>query len=90
MEYLQLDKDALREELREKRKEYERIREKDLKLDMSRGKPAADQLNLSDGMLNILTHEDCVNHTIDYRNYGIFDGIPEAKEIFFELLGAEN
>ena len=56
MEYLQLDKDALREELREKRKEYERIREKDLKLDMSRGKPAADQLNLSDGMLNILTH----------------------------------
>ncbi len=90
MEYLQLDKDALREELREKRKEYERIREKDLKLDMSRGKPAADQLNLSDGMLNILTHEDCVNHTIDYRNYGIFDGIPEAKEIFCDLLGAEK
>ena len=90
MDYLQLNDEQLSHELHIRRKEYERIREKDLKLDMSRGKPDTNQLNLSDEMLSILTHDDCVDHAIDYRNYGIFDGIPEAKEIFCNIMGANK
>ncbi len=59
-----------------------------LKLDMSRGKPGAEQLDLSMGLFT------CVNEAEDYRaadgfdirNYGIVDGLPEAKELFGDIL----
>ncbi|MFO7161399.1 MAG: aminotransferase, partial [[Clostridium] cellulosi] len=69
-------------------KEYEDVKSKNLKLDMSRGKPGAEQLNLS---LEVL---DCINSSesckaeggVDCRNYGLLDGIPEAKRLFAEML----
>ena len=73
---------ALKEELD---KQYAEYMARNLKLDMSRGKPAGTQLDLTNGILGELknyTTED----GMDARNYGVLDGIPEAKKLFSELL----
>ena len=60
-----------------------------LKLDMSRGKPSPKQLDLSADLLTCLTNEDMKGESGDYRNYGVLDGIPEAKRLFAPMLGVE-
>lgn len=74
--------------------QYRDFQGKGLKLDMSRGKPSAAQLDLSMGMMDVL---DCFTDLkceagIDCRNYGVMDGIPEAKRLLGELIEvpAEN
>ena len=76
---------ALKKELSAKYREYQG---KDLKLDMSRGKPSIDQLDLSMGMLDVLTSDmdlTCEDGT-DCRNYGVLDGISEAKELLADMM----
>ena len=80
-----------REELLELKKrlaaEYHEFQGKDLKLDMSRGKPSTEQLDLSMGMMDVLNSEmdlTCEDGT-DCRNYGILDGIKEAKELIGDM-----
>ena len=67
-------------------KEYNEYKEQGLKLDMSRGKPGADQLAVSNGLLDAITskdwEDDASNHSLEYRNYGLLTGIIECKEIF--------
>ncbi|MDR0918873.1 MAG: aminotransferase class I/II-fold pyridoxal phosphate-dependent enzyme [Oscillospiraceae bacterium] len=63
---------------------YEEIKAKSLKLDISRGKPSPEQLDLSMDMLNI---KDFQSESGDCRNYGMLDGIPEAKKLFADMLG---
>lgn len=60
----------------------------DLTLDLTRGKPNQAQLDLSSGMLNIISDRgDCFSASgLDCRNYGILDGLPETKKLFSELL----
>jgi len=66
---------------------YEQMRGRSLALDMTRGKPAPDQLDLADGMLSIVGPGEAVGEDgADYRNYGILDGIPEAKRFFAEYM----
>ncbi len=74
---------AMKEELTKK---YEEAKALGLKLDMSRGKPAAAQLDISMGMMDVLNSQTELKgiEGVDCRNYGILDGIKEAKE----LLGA--
>ena len=60
---------------------------KNLKLGMTRGVPCGEQLDLSDGLLHALDSADCRIGAADYRNYGILDGIPEAKEYFAPVPG---
>ncbi len=69
-------------------KEYEALKAERLSLDLSRGKPGKKQLDMLEGMLTcIATSEDCrAENGFDCRNYGILDGIPEAKRLFSELL----
>lgn len=69
--------------------EYAEMRKKGYSFDLARGKPDTEQLNLSDGMLTAISSgEDCIaENGFDCRNYGLFDGIPEAKRMFSELLG---
>ena len=63
-------------------------RAKNLKLDLTRGKPSRAQLDLSTGMLGVIAgNEDCVSESgLDCRNYGVLDGLPETKRLFSELL----
>lgn len=76
------------EELNELWGRYNEFKQRNLKLDMSRGKPCKEQLDISEGLLTALSHnEDCFGENgIDYRNYGLLDGIPEMKRIFADLL----
>ncbi|HNX63798.1 MAG TPA: aminotransferase [Oscillospiraceae bacterium] len=67
---------------------YEEFKSKNLKLDMSRGKPGADQLTLSMPMMNVLDENSDMNteNGLDVRNYGLLDGIPEAKKLFSQMI----
>lgn len=92
--YTELTKDeklALRDTLK---KEYKRMQKRDLKLDMSRGKPSLEQLDLSMGMMDVLSGDSdlkCEDGT-DCRNYGVLDGISEAKALMGDMMEvpAEN
>ena len=87
--YFQLSNEELQNELKDLRALHESFTKDSLKLDMTRGKPGADQLDLCEDMLGILQkNEDCFDDEgLDCRNYGILDGIPAAKELFADLLG---
>ncbi|MEK9722505.1 MAG: aminotransferase [Rhodospirillaceae bacterium] len=66
---------------------YAKLHGRNLALDMTRGKPAPDQLDLADDMLTIVGHgETAGDDGTDYRNYGILAGIPEAKKFFAEYM----
>lgn len=65
---------------------YKEAAAENLKLNMARGKPAPDQLDLSNGLLGAMENYLLEDGT-DARNYGILDGIPECKRLFSELLG---
>ncbi|MDD9879002.1 MAG: aminotransferase [Magnetovibrio sp.] len=66
---------------------YESLRGRNLALDMTRGKPAPDQLDLSDEILTIVGPGEAHGEDgTDYRNYGILAGIPEAKAFFAEYM----
>ena len=78
------EKKALYSELMKKYGEYV---ERKLSLDLSRGKPNAEQLDISQELLSYpITKEDCFEGGVDYRNYGILDGIPSVKKLFSEML----
>ena len=68
-------------------KEYADIKAKGLALDMSRGKPSADQLDLSMGLMNVLSSDsDLKCETgVDCRNYGVLDGITEARKLLADM-----
>ena len=58
-----------------------------LKLDLSRGKPNMEQLDISSSLLSMpLTKEDYCQNGIDYRNYGVLDGLPACKKLFSDVL----
>lgn len=84
-------KDLNVEELQSLKKELEdqfaEIKAKNLKLDMSRGKPSKAQLDLSMGMMDVLSSEADLTceEGVDCRNYGVLDGINEAKQLLSDM-----
>ncbi|MDK8795467.1 aminotransferase class I/II-fold pyridoxal phosphate-dependent enzyme [Corynebacterium sp. MSK041] len=93
MSLLDLDT-AAREELTTKvREEYEALKARNLNLDLTRGKPSTEQLDLSDDLLELPGKDTYVDATgTDVRNYGNLQGIKDIREIWGELIGvpAEN
>jgi DNA-binding transcriptional MocR family regulator len=66
---------------------YDALRARGLKLDMTRGKPSSEQLDLANGLLDVLGQADFkAADGTDTRNYGGLDGLPELKAIFAALL----
>jgi len=89
MSYLKSSSEALQNALEELKAQHNKFIHDPVRLDMTRGKPGADQLDLCEEMLGLITkNEDCyAQNGLDCRNYGILDGIPQAKKLFAELLG---
>lgn len=91
MLYNQMSKEELVSLKGELEKKYEEVKSLGLSLDMSRGKPSADQLDLTMEMLNVMSSvEDCkAENGFDCRNYGVLDGMPECKKLFADILDVE-
>lgn len=89
MNYLSMNLQELQKQEELLLKEYEKQKEKGLKIDMTRGKPCSEQLDLSEGMLTaISTNADCLtDYGFDCRNYGLVDGLDYAKKIFSDIIG---
>lgn len=86
--YSELTKEELLELKKDLSAQYHAFQGKDLKLDMSRGKPSVEQLNLSMSMMDVLGSDSdltCEDGT-DCRNYGVLDGIREAKELIGDMI----
>ena len=81
-------KERLSARAAELRSQYEETKAQGLKLDMSRGKPGPEQLDLTLGLLDCVNARDGYKTAdgVDTRNYGLLDGIPEAKAMFADIL----
>ena len=86
MKYVDMKRNELLELQQSLQAKYEQVKEQHLSLDLSRGKPCAEQLDLVDSMFHCLDAEDA-KVGVDYRNYGLLSGISEAKKLFSDLLG---
>lgn len=87
MLYSEMTREQLLEEKAINEKRYNEFKAKNLKLDMSRGKPSKEQLDLSMDMLDC---DDYVDGGVDLRNYGLLDGIPSCKKLFAELMEVDE
>ena len=92
MLYNQMSKEELVSLKGELEKKYEEVKSLGLALDMSRGKPSAEQLDLTMDMLKVMTTvEDCkAENGFDCRNYGVLDGMPECKKVFADILDVDT
>jgi DNA-binding transcriptional MocR family regulator len=84
----ELSREELSAVLQEQRAAYDELAGKGLKLDLTRGKPSAAQLDLSEALLQLPRGHSAADGT-DVRNYGGLAGLPELRAIFAELLGVE-
>lgn len=86
--YKDLSKEELTELKHELEAEFADVKGKGLKLDMSRGKPSKAQLDISMGMMDVLKGDSNLvcEEGVDCRNYGVIDGIKEAKQLFADMM----
>lgn len=91
MNYVNCNKKDLEKEYAALVAEYEEVKGKGLKLNMARGKPGEDQLNLSRPLLDVINSStDCITaHGADCRNYGELAGIDECKNFFAEIFDVD-
>ena len=89
--YTEMSKEELLALKGDLEKQYEDAKALNLALDMSRGKPAAAQLDLSMPMMSLLNEDSALKaeNGTDCRNYGVLDGIPEAKKLMADMVGAK-
>ncbi len=87
--YKEMSKEELAALKTELEKAYEDAKGKGLKLDMSRGKPSAAQLDMTMPIMDVLNAESDLRTEagVDCRNYGVMDGIPEAKALMGAMMG---
>ena len=83
-------KEELQQEQSKLLARYVALKQEDLKLDMSRGKPSKLQLDLVSDILTVLTDpNDCIIDGVDSRNYGDLAGLPCAREYWADVLGCK-
>ena len=97
MQYNEMSKEQLLQLKAELDERYKEAKAKGLNLNMSRGKPSATQLNVTMDMLDVInSSSDLDLHSFptrrssdltDCRNYGVLDGIPEAKKLMADMMG---
>ena len=89
--YMEMTKEELLQEKAALEAEYCKIKSQGLALDMSRGKPSAEQLDLSMGLLDAVDSKTVAvsENGTDVRNYGVLDGIPEAKRLIAEMINVK-
>lgn len=87
--YKELSREELLTLKEDLNREYEEVKAKGLKLDMSRGKPAASQLDMEMDFMDVLNSGSVLKTEagVDCRNYGILEGIPEARKLMGDMLG---
>jgi DNA-binding transcriptional MocR family regulator len=86
--FLSLGRDELSAHHEQQKRNYEELKAKGLKLDLTRGKPSPEQLDLSNRLLELPGPDDYRDADgTDVRNYGGLHGLPELRAIFGELLG---
>ena len=92
MKYSEMDKQALEAEKQKCVERLSKYSKDDISLDLSRGKPSKEQLELSMKMLDVLDHHSLLDSEIgqDCRNYGGLDGIPEAKRLLAHMMGTHS
>lgn len=90
--YKEMSKEELQEIKESLEKEYAKAAGMGLNLNMSRGKPSASQLDLTLDMLNTINSSSDINDAEgnDSRNYGVMDGITEAKELMAGIMGVNS
>ncbi len=86
--YNEMSREELQQEKSELEARFEEVKAKGLKLDMSRGKPSTAQLDLSMEMMDVLNSSSNLKceEGIDCRNYGVLDGIREAKQLLADMM----
>ncbi len=91
-QYKEMSAAELHAEYEVVKKEYDSFCEMNLSLDLSRGKPNSDQLDISLPLLSeARPREKCFSiNGVDCRNYGVLDGIPEMKKLFADMLGIKE
>ena len=89
--YFEMSREALEKEFADVSASYEKLRSMHLSLDMSRGKPGFDNMDLSEKMFDLVGNNIGFKNIsgIDCRNYGGLDGLTELKTLFGEILGLE-
>ena len=89
--YQELSKEELEALQKELSAAYEDAKGKGLSLDMSRGKPAPAQLDLGMELIDALNASSDMKTEagLDVRNYGVLDGIPEAKKLMADIMGVQ-
>ena len=91
MDYMALSAAEWQQEYDKVSAEYESWKAKGLKLNMARGKPSKQQLDLVSGILTALTSaEECVDNGVDARNYGELKGLESARALFADILGCKT
>lgn len=88
MSYKEMSREQLLKEKEIVLNKYNELKSKELKLDMSRGKPNTEQLDMSMGMIDTLasSHQLVGEQGVDCRNYGVLDGIVEAKRLLSAMI----
>ena len=90
--FLNFNFSDISEEKKKLLNKYTQYQSKNLNLNMSRGKPGSDQLNLSSKILDVVSSNTTLisDNGADYRNYGINDGLPEMKEFISKATGIDK
>ncbi len=91
MELNALSREELLQLKKELEKQFEEAKGRNLKLDMSRGKPSPEQLDMGMGLMDAINSKTSpyASDGTDCRNYGILDGLPESKRLMAEIMGVD-